>query len=186
MANKRSMRGAVAIIPIGSVPKAFCRELGQAVAEVLGREAMVLPAMAQPQYAFNPVRGQYHSTSMVRRVGQSINKRDHIVGVGVADVDLFTPDLNFVFGEADRHERAVVISVARLIPTYYGQPADHTRTMRRAVVETLHEIGHIFGLTHCQNEACAMFFSNTLSDTDRKRGAYCDACRDRVEKGVPS
>ncbi len=176
------MKGVVAIIPIGSVQKAFCREVGQIVSDVLDREVEILPEMAQPQYAFNPERGQYHSTSIVRRVGQAINRRKHCLGVGITEVDLFMPDLNFVFGEADRHERALVISLARLMPTYYGNAPDHARMMRRAVAETLHEIGHVLCLTHCQNESCAMFFSNTLSDTDRKRSSYCDPCRERIRK----
>lgn len=186
MANKPSMSRAVAIIPVGSVSKSFCRELGQAVAEVLSLECDVLPSMAQPQYAYNPVRGQYHSTAILRRVGMAMNRKKHVLGVGVVEVDLFMPDLNFVFGEADRDERAVVVSLARLEPTYYGQPADHARTMRRVVAETLHEIGHIFSMAHCQNDACAMFFSNTLSDTDRKRGSYCDSCLEKIKKELSS
>jgi archaemetzincin len=178
------MNGAVAIIPVGTVTKSFCRELATAVGSVLSREVEILPASAEPQYAFNPARGQYHSTAIVRRVAQTIDRKKHAMGVGIVEVDLFLPDLNFVFGEADRDERAAVVSLARLLPSYYGRPDDHAKTMQRTVSETLHEVGHVFGLTHCQNDTCAMFFSNTLSDTDRKRGAFCDGCRDRLGRGL--
>ncbi len=185
MANMTSMKEAVAIIPIGSVGRPFCQYLGSAVARILECEIDILTALGQPQYAYNPERDQYHSNAIVRRVGQAINRKKHLLGVGVVDVDLFLPDLNFVFGQADRHERAVVVSLARLLPSYHGQTDDSDTTMSRAVAETLHEIGHIFGLPHCQHDTCAMFFSNTLSDTDRKRARYCDTCRTRLAKGIP-
>lgn len=178
------MDGAIAIIPVGSVSKALCRELGQAVGDVLGRSHELLPSLGEPKYAFNPARSQYHSTAILRRVAGTMRPRAHAVAVGVVDVDLFLPDLNFVFGEADRSERAVVTSIARLEPTFYGRPADAAVTLRRAVAETLHELGHVFGLAHCQNDSCAMFFSNTLSDTDRKQTRFCDTCTGRLAKGL--
>jgi len=174
------MDGTLAIIPVGSVPKAFCRELGAAVSEVVERPFEVLQSLADPQYAFNPARQQYHSTAVVRRVSNAINKKKHAMGVGLVDVDLFMPDLNFVFGEADRAERAAVVSLARMEPGFYGRAPDHALTLRRVAAEVLHEIGHVFGLPHCQNDSCAMFFANTLSDTDRKRPRFCDTCRERL------
>ena len=174
------MDGVFAIVPVGSVSRTFCRDLGQALTEALGRGYEVLPSLADPQYAFNPARQQYHSTAVVRRVSHAIDPKKHVLGVGLVDVDLFTPDLNFVFGEADRAEKAAVVSLARMKPSFYGRPEDTSVTLRRVTSEALHEVGHIFGLPHCPTDSCAMFFANTLSDTDRKRPRFCDNCRDRL------
>jgi archaemetzincin len=34
--------------------------------------------------------------------------------------------------------------------------------------EAVHELGHAFGLTHCEKSRCVMHFSNSLQDTDFK------------------
>jgi len=37
--------------------------------------------------------------------------------------------------------------------------------MQRVIKEAVHELGHAFGLTHCENSKCVMHFSNSLQDT---------------------
>ncbi|MFL6406200.1 MAG: archemetzincin, partial [Nitrososphaeraceae archaeon] len=45
------------------------------------------------------------------------------------------------------------------------------------VKEAVHELGHAFGLTHCESIKCVMHFSNSLSDTDIKTNHLCNVCR---------
>ena len=179
------VEGKIAIVPIGSVSKAFARELGEVVSPVVELEYEVLLGLAHPEYAHNPARDQYHASSIVRRVAHALDPKRHALGLGVADVDLFLPDLNFVFGDADRAEKAGVVSIARLDPRWYGRPPDHALLLRRAAAEGLHELGHLLGLPNCQNDACAMYLSNTLSDTDRKRPDFCDHCKAALASDLP-
>nr|WP_243666411.1 matrixin family metalloprotease [Vulcanisaeta sp. JCM 16159] len=46
--------------------------------------------------------------------------------------------------------------------------------------EVLHELGHSFGLDHCADPRCVMYFSNTIEDTDRKGPGYCQRCMARL------
>ena len=46
----------------------------------------------------------------------------------------------------------------------------------RAVKEALHETGHLFGLVHCADPACAMSLSTGVRQIDRKEAAFCAAC----------
>lgn len=177
------MSGSILIIPFGSVSKNLCRDLGDAVTEIVGLPAELGIPLGEPKYAFNPGRDQYHTAAILRRVAQAIGTK-HTLGLGVVNGDLFTPDLNFVFGDADRAERAGVISITRMDQTWYGRDADHPLLMRRALSEALATVGHILGLPHCSTDSCAMFLSNTLSDTDRKRGRYCDGCANKVASAV--
>ena len=175
------MERTLAIIPIGAMPKNLCREVGTHLQETLGIPFELLTSLGEPKYAFNAGHEQYHATAIVRRVSQAITPRKHLLGIGLTEVDLFMPDVNFVFGDADREGKAAVVSVARFKPAWYGRPPDHTLLMRRLASEVLHEVGHIMGLPGCNHDTCAMFISNTLSDTDRKEGRICDPCRNKLK-----
>jgi predicted Zn-dependent protease len=54
-----------------------------------------------------------------RQTGLPTPYLDEPVGLqlGVTDVDLYVPDLNFVFGEADAKRGVAVFSIARLYAT---------------------------------------------------------------------
>ena len=84
-------------------------------------------------------------------------------------MDLYAPDLNFVFGEADERRGVAVFSTARL--RLAAESTDRLR--RRAATEAIHELGHTFGLRHCSRPNCVMWFSNTLTETDRKDVRPC-------------
>jgi archaemetzincin len=88
--------------------------------------------------------------------------------LGVVDIDLYAPGLNFVFGEADMNSGVAIISLCRLRPEHYGLPPDESLFLERVIKEAIHELGHTYGLGHCHNSRCVVYFSNSLPDTDRK------------------
>ena len=49
---------------------------------------------------YNPVRRQYHSTHILAKISDYTTKSGADYVLGVMDVDLYMPSLNFVFGEA--------------------------------------------------------------------------------------
>ena len=50
----------------------------------------------------------------------------------------------------------------------------------RIAKETIHELGHYFGLFHCNNKRCVMYFSNSLYDTDFKNRTFCKKCKNKL------
>ncbi|MFW9995221.1 MAG: hypothetical protein ACFFD4_24510 [Candidatus Odinarchaeota archaeon] len=90
--------------------------------------------------------------------------------IGITDEDLYVPDLNFIFGLASRSLKSSIISIARLVSD------DNQLYERRILTELTHELGHVFGLDHCNRSSCVMFFSNSLLDTDKKGKAFCHRC----------
>lgn len=136
-----------------------------------------------PRYAFSEARGQYYSTAILRFLENRLPS-DALRLLGILDVDLFVPQLNFVFGEAAVNGRVCVISLTRLQPEYYGKQPDQQLFLERAVKEAIHELGHTFGLKHCFNSKCVMFFSNSIEDTDRKSAGFCGQCEHKLSKAL--
>ena len=99
--------------------------------------------------------------------------------LAITNSDLFSGNLNFVFGLAQSPGRCAAISLFRL-----RMGADEQRFHRRAVKEAVHELGHTWGLSHCQNPQCVMHFSNSLADTDRKETDWCDICDTKLRKSL--
>jgi archaemetzincin len=127
--------------------------------------------------AYNPERKQYLSSKLLAALEKSEGEERV---VGVADVDLYVPRLNFVFGEADILSRTAIVSLWRLRPEYYGLAPDEALFLERATKEIVHELGHTFGLGHCPNNKCVMHFSNSLADTDLKEAHFCNKCRPKI------
>jgi archaemetzincin len=134
-------------------------------------------AIRMPANAYNPERRQYRSAVLLEvlaRHKQPESERQ----LGITDVDLYTPDLNFVFGEADARRGIAVFSLARL------QASDSHRFVQRAATEAIHELAHTYGLGHCDDARCVMWFSNTLAETDRKGTAFCQTHAEALHRAL--
>ena len=138
-----------------------------------------------PEEAFNKARQQYNSTIILNRIHGCAEEQKALDRIlGITNVDLFVPNLNFVFGEAECPGKAALISLKRLKPEFYGKTANIDLLVERGTKEAVHEIGHTLGLTHCPNPFCVMHFSNSIFDTDTKQSLFCNRCYLKIEKAV--
>ncbi|HYV45727.1 MAG TPA: non-proteolytic archaemetzincin-like protein [Myxococcaceae bacterium] len=164
------------LVAVGTVPPGLLRELEEPLMTQLQVAATTSRAVLQaPTYAFNKDRNQYHSNAIMRRLVPLLE--GHHFVIGVTGVDLFVPDSPFVFGEADREAKVAVVSIARLKT---GPEGDTLR--RRAQVETVHQAGHLLGLSYCDDPRCVMFFATSVQDCDRKGLSLCNVCRNELQK----
>jgi archaemetzincin len=129
--------------------------------------------------AYDAGRRQHVAAAVLRELTA---RADGLV-LAVVDVDLYAPGLNFVFGQAEPGSGRAIVSTARLRPQAYGHVPNIELLRRRILTEAVHEVGHLFRLGHCANASCAMHFSNSLADTDRKGPGLCNACRGQL--GLP-
>ena len=160
------------IIPIGKIDQKILDYLKIELRKKFGIEVEIAEPMEKPDYAYNPQRRQYHSTAILEKISKLTNG----VILGVVDLDLYVPDLNFVFGEAAPLMRMAIISLVRLRQEYYGLPKNESLFRERVIKEAVHELGHVFGLNHCRDPKCVMHFSNSLFDTDKKSSSFCSKC----------
>jgi archaemetzincin len=131
------------------------------------------------EFVYNPERKQYYSSAILEKLQKMVPEACER-SLGMVDVDLYVPDLNFVFGEADIKQKIALISTKRLRPEYYGLPKDERLFFDRILKESVHELGHTYGLGHCLDKKCVMFFSNSLKDTDVKSSAFCENCKNKL------
>ncbi len=135
-------------------------------------------ALSIPEDAYDPKRHQYLATPFLQILESHVPQNLH--GLGVVNLDLFVPQLNYIFGIAQPGGSALV-ALPRLRPTFYQDPTNDSLYFGRVTKEVIHELGHVLGLGHCTN-VCVMRFSNSLSDTDKKPVFYCDRCTHQLQK----
>jgi archaemetzincin len=159
----------IAVAPIGGVPAGDLSRLLPILRESFAAEAVIVPAVPLPANAYDPRRRQHLSTALLDALAKARRPGwDRLLGV--ADVDLFVPELNFVFGEGDPNRGVAVFSLHRL--RAQGERGGELYD-RRAATEAVHELGHSYGLGHCDYRHCVMWFSNSLAETDRKGTRFC-------------
>lgn len=169
----------VVILPIGDIDEVMLQGITTEVAAMYGRTVQLEKSLPVPKYAYNPSRDQYHSASILKRV-ESAMKPEWDSAIGVVDVDLFVPEVPFIFGEADRSTRAAIISLSRLRPELGTQDSRSELLRKRLASEVIHQMGLIRGLAHCPNNRCVMFMSTTVQETDKKGLQLCANCRKRL------
>ncbi|MEM2607580.1 MAG: archaemetzincin family Zn-dependent metalloprotease [Candidatus Bathyarchaeia archaeon] len=157
------------------------------VEEVIGRGACKVQneTLRLPVEAYNSLRRQYLSEPLLEEIYKCALKIRSESGIkcivlGVTDVDIYAPGMNFIFGMAQCPGRAAIISLFRLRPEFYGESPDPNLFLERAVKEAIHEIGHALGLKHCKKQSCVMFFSLHIGITDRKSKFFCDDCMRKI------
>lgn len=165
---------SILLVPIGEIDKKVIEKLQLDLGKIFNKQVEVGQGVPTPDYAYNEKRNQYLSTAVLKRLMEQKESAAYEKVLGVVDQDLYVPELNFVFGEAG--QKVAVISLARLRQEFYRLPQDQTLFHKRALTEAVHELGHTYGLGHCRNPHCVMFFSNSLADTDRKGPEFCFEC----------
>ncbi len=126
---------------------------------------------------FNKQRMQCISDELLDWLLKEYNPDKNTKILAICDFDAYANGLNFVFGQTHIKGRALVIYLPRLKQEFYGQKKNDDLFYQRIIKEAIHEIGHAFGLGHCENRKCVMHFSNSLHDTDIKKNFFCDNCR---------
>jgi archaemetzincin len=102
------------LVAVGEVTVHFLKELEQPIAQVLTVTAFPgKPTLPTPAFAYNKDRQQYHTTAIMRRL-LTVKETGVPLVMGVCEVDLFQPDTNFVYGEADRESHVALMSIWRL------------------------------------------------------------------------
>lgn len=143
-------------------------------------ESKILHLKIDCQSAYFPQRDQYNSTGLLLRLLEQLPEGSSKI-LGITQLDLCTPILTFVFGEAQLNGSAGVISTYRLQNQFYGLPEDHAILQQRLAKVVIHELSHTFGLYHCRDYQCVMKSSTYVEELDIKPETLCPSCKKLFE-----
>ena len=160
--------------PIGEVDRETLNILASRLKTIFGIVEILEPIPLMKS-AFNSHRNQYLSDDFLKEVKHISS--EYILGV--TEVDLYTHNLNFVFGQASLIDRVGVFSFARYDPLFYGQRRSEYYKkvlLLRSCKVLAHETGHMFGLYHCIFYQCCLNGSNHLKESDSRPILLCPVC----------
>jgi archaemetzincin len=165
----------VHVLPIGTVEDEVLVTVGRGIQRLFKLDVCQREPIGIPEYAFDAVRQQYSSELILRHIISHYPK-EALRFLAVTNVDLFIPMLTFVFGQAQLRGRASVVSFARMRQEFYGLPQNRELMLKRIFKESLHELAHTFGLTHCQVQSCLMSIATGTNQLDEKEEQFCREC----------
>ena len=130
---------------------------------------------------YNPSRRQYDANGLLKMVSDHAPV-EALKVIGMLRVDLYIPILTYIFGQASLNGRVGVVSLYRLRNEHYGLEPDYDLLIERFSKVTLHELGHTFGLIHCNNPVCVMRSSTYVEDLDQKTKSFCYRCMEELNR----
>lgn len=165
----------IRIVPVNVIDGTFLSRLSLCLEERFLYKCEVEPPLVVPRGAINSARGQMFANALSAKILNAYGGDGDLL-LGVTDFDLYKTSQRFVFGYSDERQRTAVISLHRFKGESYGEPGDANMLFQRTVKEAVHQLGHALRLGHCFNARCAMYFSNSVFETDNKWSYFCDSC----------
>ena len=170
----------IILVILSQIDFRYIELLSQSLEKTFCRRIEVKDGFTSLNYAYDKARKQYRSPLLLSHL-RRLKKEPGDKIMAITDVDLYSPGYDFVYGEADIHAGVATLSINRLLTEDGDTSPDLSLAAERIIREATHEIGHLFGLGHCQNKTCVMRTCTCLSKVDEARGRLCSGCHKKLE-----
>jgi len=156
----------IRIVPIGVVPSSELEALQSVLREEFSAMDIVITERIEiPAEALDEKKQQMNAETLLDEL-RKVSSEPAIRLLGVTNVDMFTPRLNFVFSSTESKINSAVMSIARL-----ASDENKKRDRYRKIV--LRTLGITFGFRSSFDRSCVMAFSNSLEELDAKGTKWC-------------
>ncbi|MCD4668917.1 MAG: hypothetical protein K8S14_00575 [Actinomycetia bacterium] len=197
------MNENINILILNDISRNILRYLRKNLSIVFESNVIILKHIIIPLTLFNNDKKQYDGRKLLRFLTENMTLKEvKDINLAVFDRDLYTGNLDYVFGLASPFPKICVISIMRVHPHFHKDYFSNSLKKRKAgkfpllikrlsstekklyyeriLKEAVHGIGHALGLLHCDNKNCIMYPSNTSGDIDGKDTAFCKTCRSLI------
>ena len=167
------------LAPLKYSNKAFLEKLKDELENIFRVNVKTINLDVDISKTYSQERKQYYSTKIIEA---AIERSEFTEGkiLILTEMDLYVPVLTFIFGEAQLNGKHSIVSTCRLHEEFYTGITNNELFFERLRKETLHELGHNFGLLHCFDWDCVMHSSNSIEEVDIKGNYYCRHCLSNI------
>lgn len=170
------LKSKIVVVPLGEVDFGLVNRLANQIGPVFNRSVDIIKGMKMPKEAHNIIRNQFYATVIIAKLERiKSNSREKVIAV--CEESIYLPDENYVIGYADAVSGTGVVSLLQLRTEFYGLPENDSWIYPRLFKETVHRLGHSFGLAECRNPKCVNYYSQMMLDIDHKNDKFCDICK---------
>ncbi|MHA1626957.1 MAG: archaemetzincin family Zn-dependent metalloprotease, partial [Candidatus Asgardarchaeia archaeon] len=139
----------VAIMSVGSFDEGMMNEVARRLSSIFNLSFKVERGIRLPENAYDTLRRQYISDIILQELGKVFFSKKYFKIIGLTEVNIYTDNLNFIFGQAIMNGCCAIVSTYMLDERNYGRGEDDELLLLRTVKECVHELGHTLGLSHC-------------------------------------
>lgn len=186
-------RNIIYLQPIGSFNELQKKEINltrEYISIYFQLDTKILPAISNLKFPvsarriFKEGQEQILAGYVLDSVLVKTKPKDAVALMGITERDLFpSPKWNYVFGQASYEQGVAVTSIYRFSNGSLSA-LNFNESLLRLMKISSHEIGHMFGITHCLNANCVMNGTNTLSETDTHFARACSLCQQKLNSSL--
>lgn len=186
-AEDPQIRAKVILIPLRSFPDDLLDAVEEALRSELDVEVERHATVELPDEAWYAPRKRYRAEKLLDFL-ETYEQGPDVKILGLTEVDISTssdpyPDWG-IFGLGRMPGSAAVVSSYRL----KRKPRDREHVRFRVSTVAVHEVGHTFGLPHCDEKSveCVMLDAEGgIENTDSSTGTFGPKCRELLERLAP-
>ncbi|MDJ1485322.1 matrixin family metalloprotease [Cytophagaceae bacterium YF14B1] len=179
----------VAIQPLGQYDTELTSIIEKAIKKYYGVKVTVLKAKPIPKSHFVNVKSpRYRADSIIHYLKETRPaSADYVLGFTDVDVSVTkTDDFGRIKEPIERYKDWGVMGLAYLsgrscVVSTFRLRSNGKLLNERVTKVTLHELGHMLGLPHCDNEKCFMADAvESIKTIDNARLDLCETCKKKI------
>lgn len=165
----------VRIVPVDELSQRVIRNIKDALHTQYNLNLEVNVPIAYQELNIKSSEAPYEAERIINPLVQQNSEN---ILLAVTRLPITHDGRKFIFGLANPTDSACIISTYQLFQsTSTNESIGPQTAIARVRKEATHEVGHILGYSHCENQNCVMRFSLSTDAVDTKSEHLCRECK---------